>query len=91
MTDKLIAKESTYVWRRLPQYENQVGKTYEQVMVEMMEKTEALESRVQRLEKALREIANKYYCQCTPASPIDSEGAYLCNRCIAKRALEGKG
>ena len=44
-----------------------------------------------RLRAALQDIADKYYCQCIPASPIDSEGAYLCNRCIARRALEAKG
>jgi hypothetical protein len=88
VTDKLIAKESTYVWCRLPHYEKQVGKTYEQVMVEMMEKTEALESRVQRLEKALEMIAANEI--------ITTNGTNMgCPTCdspeIAKKALEAKG
>jgi hypothetical protein len=62
-----------------PHYEKQVGKTYEQVMVEMMEKTEALERRVQCLEKALRDVA---------LMPCDCFRNSGCGSCSARESLK---
>jgi hypothetical protein len=50
----------------------------------------SLHIRMQELEKALREIAAGIsYCICD-AYRSRGEGEIICNKCIAKKALEGK-
>jgi hypothetical protein len=51
---------------------------------------EHLKQKVARLEKALREIDSGIsYCICD-AYRSRGEGEIICNKCIAKKALEGK-
>ena len=45
---------------------------------------EALENRVEKLEKALRKIVDKEYALCYYSEQCD------CVKCIAQKALEGK-
>ena len=74
----------------LKSFESWKDEEYNKFQQGRADQISTLKNRIAKLEKVLRLIADKYYCQCESADPEDGEGPYLCTKCRARQVLEGE-